>query len=123
MSSTVLVSPDDGSALCATCHSAGSSSPAAKYPQVPVKAKEVMASIERASGMTVWAEGLAEAAKQKGLDVSTELKLLNQASDQLGDAKAAWHEFSLVGVSEKADLAFSSATKAKDMLRKKLGYN
>ena len=122
MGADKIVVPADVSALCATCHVAGGSTAAAQHVGVPAKAEEVLAALERASAMQVWAEGLFDAAKQKKLDVAAEDKELKAAGVLLDDARAAWHEFTLVGVTDKADNAFNALAKAKDSLRKKMGY-
>lgn len=122
MASVVVTSPTEGANLCAQCHDAeGGMLP--KKPQIPIKAKAVMESIERANNMVIWAEGLVEAANQKKVDISAEIVLLKSARADLAEAKATWHDFTLVGVQDKADDSFKKASAVKDQLRKKLGFN
>ena len=123
MASNVIVTPADGAALCSTCHVAGGKTAASKHLEVPAKAQEVMASLERADGIVVWAQGLLDAAKERKLDVAAEEKDMAAVKALVADAKSAWHTFTLVGVTDKADKAFQQGTKVKDALRKKLGYS
>jgi len=122
MASVVVTSPTEGANLCAQCHDAeGGILP--KKPQIPVKAKAEMESIERANNMVIWADGLVESAHSKKIDVTAEETALKSARADLAEAKAIWHDFSLVGVKEKADESFKKGTIVKDQLRKKLGFN
>lgn len=123
MASTVARTPAEGAALCVQCHSAGSGSPAAKHLDVPARAEEALNAIDRANGIIAWASALMDGAKQRKLDVAAEEKALAAATAQLKEAITQWHTFSLTGVSEKADAAFTSGTKVKDDLRKKMGFN
>jgi predicted CXXCH cytochrome family protein len=123
MSSSVITIPAEGAALCAKCHTPGGATAASKHLEVPAKAEEVMASLERADAIQVWANGLLDAAKARKLDVAAEDKELQAVDAMIREAKASWHEFSLTGVREKADSAFERGTKAKDALRKKMGFN
>jgi hypothetical protein len=122
MASAVITTPSEGAALCATCHKAGAKSPASKHLSVPGKAEEVMASIERANGIVLWSKGLLEGARGRKIDVSAEEKEFEAVVAELKDAKASWHAFTLSGVKEKADAAFTRGTKLKDALRKKMGF-
>jgi hypothetical protein len=123
MVSQMIMTPEDGAALCATCHVANGSTAASKHLEVPAKAQELVAAIERVDGIVVWANGLLDAAKDRKLDVAAEEKQLKTVDSLLREAKANWHTFTLVGVKEKADQAFELGTKAKDGLRRKMGYN
>jgi hypothetical protein len=71
----------------------------------------------------VWATSLLDVAKERKVDVTAEDRDLRAVDATLKEAKANWHTFTLVGVKEKADLAFERGTKVKDALRKKLGFN
>jgi predicted CXXCH cytochrome family protein len=123
MSSNVVTTPAEGAALCAKCHTPGGATAASKHLQVPAKAEELMASIERADGIVVWATSLLDVAKERKVDVTAEDRDLRAVDATLKEAKANWHTFTLVGVKEKADQAFERGTKVKDALRKKLGFN
>lgn len=122
MASSVVTTAAEGAQLCARCHTTGSGTPAAKFAAVPAKAEEVMASIERANGMVVWANGLLDGARERKVNVAAEEKEMQAVVALLKEAKASWHAFSMVGVSEKADQAFERGTKVKDALRKKMGF-
>jgi predicted CXXCH cytochrome family protein len=123
MSSSVIATPGEGAALCARCHAPGEATAASKHLDVPARAEEVMAALERAAGVVVWSNGLVEGAKGRGLAVSAEEKELQEVAALVKQAKADWHAFTLTGVREKADQAFARGTKVKDALRKKLGFN
>lgn len=121
MASIVASSPPDAALLCAQCHEVDRAVQP-KRPEIPAQAQAVMEAIDRANGIVVWTDGLLGAAKERKLNVTAEEANLTSVRAMLSESKAKWHDFTLVGVRESADAAFTKGVGVKDELRKKLGF-
>lgn len=121
MASVVASSPPEAGALCSECHNAERKI-LPNRPDIPARAMTAMEALARADGIIVWADGLLGAAKERKVDVAAEETEMATVRAMVAEAKTAWHTFTLVGVREQADAAFTKGTAVKDRLMKKLGY-
>lgn len=119
MANSTIRSAADIGALCSRCHGAeGGLLP--PNPQLLKGAQETLLSLSRANGVLIWADRLLEAAQEKRLDVTEEVRDLEAARRLLAEAKWEWHAFRFEPVRAKADRAFEQGTKVKDRLMQKV---
>ncbi|MCS6815772.1 MAG: hypothetical protein N0A16_00850 [Blastocatellia bacterium] len=119
MANATVRSATDIGALCNRCHGTeGGLLP--PNPQIVKSAQETLLSLSRANGVIIWADRLVEAAQEKRLDVSGEIRDLEVARKLLAEAKWEWHAFRFEPVRTKANRAFEQGTKVKDRLMQKV---
>ncbi len=119
MASQVLYTPEETSAMCATCHNSPNKL-MPPSPVVPEKAAEAMMAIRRANAMALSTDRLFEEADKRKLSVGDELREFKIARAVLAEAKISFHAFNLDIVRRKADESFELSSKVKTVMRAKL---
>jgi hypothetical protein len=118
MATKVVYSPAETAALCAQCHD--SINFIQPRPEIPVRAKETMISLQRAGLVIDWARLLLAEGQKRNWPLSTEENELRLANETLGNARLKWHEFHLESVRKQADEAYLKGAKVTEALRKRL---